>query len=41
VAVVSAMYVGLVLKAGGGSYVVDCTRDDVTKHPDQHPECGN
>ena len=41
VGVIATMYVGLVSKAGAGTYVVDCTRDDVTKHPDQHPECGN
>jgi hypothetical protein len=38
VAVVSSMYFGFIAKANGGS-TVDCTSDEVTKHPTEHPEC--
>jgi len=38
VAVVSSMYFGFIAKANGGS-TVDCTGDEVTKHPTEHPEC--
>jgi hypothetical protein len=40
VAVVSSMYFGFIAKASGGS-TVDCTSDEVTKHPTEHPECYN
>lgn len=36
--VISAMYFGFIGKASGGS-TVDCTSDEVTKHPTEHPEC--
>jgi hypothetical protein len=38
VGVVSAMYFGFIAKASGGA-TVDCTGDEVTKHPTEHPEC--
>lgn len=38
VAVVSSMYFAF-LSNGAGSASVDCTGDEVTKHPDEHPEC--
>jgi len=38
VAVVSSMYFGFIAGASGGS-TVDCTSDEVTKHPTEHPEC--
>lgn len=41
VAVVSSMYVGFVGKGSGKATGIDCTGDEVTKHPDQYPECGN
>jgi hypothetical protein len=41
VAVVSSMYVGFVGKGSGKPTGIDCTGDEVTKHPDQYPECGN
>lgn len=38
VATVSAMYFAFLSKGSGGA-TVDCTGDEVTKHPDEHPEC--
>jgi hypothetical protein len=40
VAVVSSVYVGFVGKSSGGASI-DCTGDEVTKHPMEHPECFN
>jgi hypothetical protein len=39
VAVVSSMYVGFLGKGSGKASGVDCTGDEVTKHPGEHPEC--
>jgi hypothetical protein len=38
VAVLSTMYVAFIGK-GSGKAGIDCTGDEVTKHPDEHPEC--
>lgn len=38
VAVVSSMYFAFISN-GSGSASIDCTGDEVTKHPDEHPEC--
>jgi hypothetical protein len=40
VAVLSTMYVGFIGK-GSGKAGIDCTGDEVTKHPEEHPECGS
>jgi hypothetical protein len=39
VAVVSSMYVGFVGKGSANKTSIDCTGDEVAKHPDEHPEC--
>lgn len=39
VAVVSSMYVGFIGKGSAKGTTIDCTGDEVTKHPDEHPEC--
>jgi hypothetical protein len=41
VTAVSALYVGFISKAGSGDVSLDCGRDAVTKHPEEHPECGS
>jgi hypothetical protein len=38
VATVSTMYFAF-LSEGSGGATRDCTGDEVTKHPDEHPEC--
>ena len=38
VVTVSTMYVAFLSKGSGGA-TLDCTGDEVTKHPDEHPEC--
>lgn len=40
VGVVATMYFGFIANGSGGS-TVDCTGDEVTKHPTEHPECFN
>ena len=40
VATLSTMYYFFISKAGSGS-TLDCTQDEITKHPALYPECGN
>jgi uncharacterized ParB-like nuclease family protein len=35
----STIYFGLISKSGGSGTTIDCTGDEVTKHPTEHPEC--